>query len=410
MTDTAAVAGEPLKVTLKPRKSRPFFARHPWVFADSISRIEGDPNTTDEVALYSNEGTFIARGLINPQSHLRIRLYDWKDAPLDEAFWAGRLDEALSLRAGLPREFPDDDAARLVFGEADGISGLIVDKLGPVLVCQWTGAGLFRRRDSIEALLRERFPALTILSVGDLSTAGKEGLDEMEMAPTVRFGTLSPEETIVIAHGGLKFHVSPMAGQKTGFFLDQGVNRRRVADYAKDRDVLDLFCYSGGFALAAAKFGSAKSVVGVDSSKAAIALAEKNRDANGLSEAQIAFQAQDVAKILKRFQEADRRFGLVVCDPPKYARDRSGINDALKAYQRLNENAIGVTEPGGILATYTCSGLIEPDMFDSALAGAAERTGRSLQVLERHSQPPDHPVNLACPESRYLYGLVLRVG
>ncbi|MBI1325614.1 methyltransferase domain-containing protein [bacterium] len=402
-------AQEPLKVTLKPRRSRPFFARHPWVFADSIAKVEGDPTRQDEAALYSHEGAFIARGLFNPKSKLRLRLYRWDDAPLDDAFWAGRIDQSIDLRQRLPKFATDDDSCRLVFGEADGISGLIVDKLGPVLACQWTSAKLFERRDAIERILTERFPGCSVISLGDASTAEKEGFGEDQVLPVLRSGELKPDEPVIIRHSGLKFQVQPFGGQKTGFFLDQGVNRHRVAAYAANADVLDLFCYSGGFGLAAAKFGQAKTVLGVDSSKAAIALAEKNRDINGLSSESVTFEAQDVAKALKRLKADDRRFGLVVCDPPKYARDRSGIDEALTAYQRLNENAASVVAPGGILATFTCSGIVAAEDFDRALAGSAERCGRTFRVLERLGQPPDHPVNLACPESRYLYGLILRI-
>jgi len=405
MTDQS----EHLKVTLKPRRGRPFFARHPWVFADSIANVEGDKAAQDEAALFSDDGTLIARGLYNPRSKLRLRLYRWDDAPLDDTFWADRLDQAIALRRSLPQPFPDDDSRRLVFGEADGISGLIVDKLGPALVCQWTGQGMYRRRETIERLLVDRFPGCAIVSLGDPFTAEKEGLNEDQIQPVLRLGQLDPAEPVVIRHSGLQFRVQPMGGQKTGFFLDQGVNRQRVAAYASGLDILDLFCYSGGFGLAAAKFGSAKSVLGVDSSKAAIALAEANRDVNGLSPERVRFEPQDVAKALKRLREEGRRFGLVVCDPPKYARDRSGIDDALKAYQRLNENAAAVVEPGGILATFTCSGIVAPEDFERALAGSAERSGRTFRVIERLGQPPDHPVNLACPESRYLYGLILRV-
>lgn len=405
MTDVA----ERLKITLKPRRSRPFFARHPWVFADSIARVEGNRDVQDEAALFSHEGAFIAIGLHNPRSKLRLRLYRWAEEPLDESFWASRIDQAIALRHALPQPFPDDDAGRLIFGEADGLSGLIVDKLGTALVCQWTGLGMFRRRDLIERLLGERFPQCAIVGLGDASTAEKEGLGEDQILPVLRRGQLDPAEPVVIRHGGLQFRVQPMGGQKTGFFLDQGVNRQRIAAYAKGAEVLDLFCYSGGFGLAAAKIGLAKSVLGVDSSKAAISLAESNRELNGLNAESVRFEAQDVAKALKRLREGGQRFGMVVCDPPKYARDRSGLDEALTAYQRLNENAASVVEPGGILATFTCSGLVNAEMFEQTLAGAAERSGRSFKVLERLCQPPDHPVNLACPESRYLHGLILRV-
>jgi 23S rRNA (cytosine1962-C5)-methyltransferase len=409
MTESAEQVSKPLKVTLKPRKSRPFFARHPWVFSDSIAKIEGDSKNTDEVALYSQEGAFIARGLINSSSKLRIRLYRWDDAPLDKAFWAHQLDQAIALRHAVPAVDPEENARRLVFSEADGLSGLIIDQLGNQLVCQWTSIALHHRIDLFESLLKERFPDSGIIGLGDPSTADIEGFSPDQAEPTVRSGALTADDVVLIRHGGLNFHVSPLGGQKTGFFLDQGVNRRRVATYANGRSVLDLFCYSGGFGLAAAKFGHAKTVVGIDSSKPAIALAEKNREANGLSADQVTFQPSDVAKALKKLIEANTQYGLVVCDPPKYARSRDNLNDALKAYRHLNENAMRVTEPGGFLASFTCSGAVEPAIFDEVLTRAAEHAGRTLQIVERLSQSPDHPVAASCPEGRYLYGVIARV-
>lgn len=402
-------SGPLLKVTLKPRRSRPFFARHPWVFADSIARIEGDTRKIDEAALYSHEGAFIARGLFNPQSKLRLRLFRWEDAPLDDAFWAGRLGDALAMRAALPKNDLDETARRLVFAEGDRLSGLIVDQFADAITCQWTSQALYRRKELIEHILLSHFPGCRLVSQGDASTADKEGFTPDQIEPKVISGNVGLGELINIRHGGLQFQVNPLGGQKTGFFLDQGVNRHRVAAYAQGRNVLDLFCYSGGFGLAAAKFGNAATIMGVDSSKPAIALAEKNRALNGIDENQLTFMASDVAKALKKLAEAERKFGLVVCDPPKYARSRENLEDALKAYRHLNENAIKLVEPGGYLATFTCSGTVEPAIFDDVMARAAEYSGRTLQIMERLAQPPDHPVDVACPESRYLYGLILRV-
>lgn len=398
-----------LKITLKPRKSRPFFARHPWLFADSIAKVEGNLKSTDEVSVYSHEGNFIARGLINTASKLRVRLYQWLDQPLDAKFWAERLELAISLREILPKHHPEDNARRLVFSEADGLCGLIVDKLGDWLVCQWTSRALWNRRDIFESLLEQKFPNHGIIRMGEPSTAEKEGFLPEEIEPAVLKGEFSPETQHTIHHGGLQFTMNLLGGQKTGFFLDQGINRIRISPYASGTDVLDLFSYSGGFGLAAIKFGQANSVLCVDSSKQALLLAEKNRELNSISQDKIQFQANDVAKALKKLQIEGRKFGLVVCDPPKYARTRDNLADALKAYQRLNENAIAVTQSGGFLASFTCSGLVEPAMFDEALRKAAETQGCILQVVEQLGQPPDHPVSLACPEGRYLYGVIARV-
>ncbi|MFM7129157.1 MAG: class I SAM-dependent rRNA methyltransferase, partial [bacterium] len=297
---------------------------------------------------------------------------------------------------------------RLVFSEADGVSGLVVDELGPWLACQFTSLALWQHRTVVEDVLALKFPGHGLIRLGDSSTAEKEGFSAAETEPTLVKGDPSAASETVIQHGGLKFAVSLLGGQKTGFFLDQGQNRRRVAAYAAGRSVLVLFSYSGGFALAAAA-GGAKSVLGVDSSKQAIALAEKNRELNCISNDICQFQPNDVAKALKKLREAGEQFGLVVCDPPKYARSRENLPDALKAYARLNENALAVTAPGGFLATFTCSGVVEPAMFHDALAQAALAAGRQLQVLETLGQPPDHPVSIACPEGRYLYGVIARV-
>jgi 23S rRNA (cytosine1962-C5)-methyltransferase len=398
-----------LKISLKPRRSRPFFARHPWLFADSIAKVEGDTQKPTEASVYSAEGHFIARGLFNPASKLRVRLYHWNDSPLDSDFWSRLINQAIDLRSQLPQTCPDENARRLVFSEADGLSGLVVDELGPWLVCQWTSLALWQFREMIEAALTARYPSHGLIRLGDSSTAEKEGFDATVIEPVLIKGDSAEAGDLTISQAGLKYRVNLLGGQKTGFFLDQGINRQRVSAYAAGRDVLDLFCYSGGFGLAAIKLGNAQSVLGVDSSKQAIALAETNRSLNGLSQEVCQYQANDVAKALKKLKEAGRNFGLVVCDPPKYARSRENLPDALKAYARLNENAMAVTTPGGFLATFTCSGAVEPAMFHDALAQAALAAGRRVQVLETMGQPPDHPVSLACPEGRYLYGIIARI-
>lgn len=410
MTRDPNSATEPcLRVTLKPRRSRPFFARHPWIFADSIARVEPKPANTEEVSVYSHEGAFIARGLINPESKLRIRLYRWDDSSLDSRFWESRIRAALELRSKLPPLYPEDNAQRLIFSEADGLSGLILDRLGQWLVCQWTSKALWQRRNEILPVLDRMFPDHGLICTGESSTAEMEGFGDLLREPVVLKGQLADDSSQIIRHGGIVYSVNLLGGQKTGFFLDQGVNRLKVANYASGCSVLDLFCYSGGFGLTCQKFGNAQSVLCVDSSKPAIALTGKNRDLNGIPSGQLQTLTNDVAKALKRLQAEERKFGLVICDPPKYARNRENLPDALKAYQRLNENAIAVMENGGILATFTCSGRVTPELFQETLARAAETQKCHLQALEYLWQPADHPVSLTCPESRYLFGMILRV-
>lgn len=392
------------RITLKPRRARPFFARHPWVFAGSIAQVEGDPAPGDEVSVQSREGTFIARGLYNPQSAVRVRLYRWEDEPLDEPFWRERIASALRFReAILPQNGPAT-AARLIYSESDGLSGLTVDRYDRWLVMQFTSLALHERREMLLRLLIEQAAdAEGILLRIDPAMAGHEGLDAGE---SVGHGSW-PDSPITILEHELTYSVDLRAGQKTGFYLDQRENRRAVARLARNRKVLDLFCYTGGFTLNALKHGGAEHVLGVDSSAPAIELARLNAVANGLGAAR--FEAADVFATLEKLRKDGQRFGLIICDPPKFARSARDLEDALKGYLRLNRAAIDVLEPDGLLATCSCSGLVTRTNFADLLARAAELTGRPIQILEQRGQAPDHPVSVSCQETDYLKCFLCRV-
>jgi 23S rRNA (cytosine1962-C5)-methyltransferase len=393
-------------VTLLPRRARPFFARHPWVFANSIARIDGPVGPGDEVALRSHEGIFIARGLFNPRSAIRVRLYRWEDADLDEAFWRDRLAAAIRLR----REILDLDtpggACRLVFSEADGLSGLTVDRYDRWLVAQFTSVALFSRRDLFLPMLQELTGAEGIFLRTERGVAGLEGIDlPPQTAPAL--GTW-PDGPLAIAEHGLTYQVDPRSGQKTGFYLDQRDNRRAAAALAKGRRVLDLFCYTGGFSLNALKHGGATHALGIDSSAPAIELARQNAVANGLGHAR--FEVADVGATLQRMRENGEKFGMVVCDPPKFARSAGHVEDALKAYLRLNHAALNVLEPDGLLVTCSCSGHVDRTMFAQLLGQVAEGAGRPIQLLDQRGQATDHPVSASCLETDYLKCVIARVG
>jgi 23S rRNA (cytosine1962-C5)-methyltransferase len=394
----------PARVVLKPRRARPFFARHPWVFAGSIDRVEGAPEPGDEVAVVSREGAFVARGLYNPHSAIRVRLYRWEDTPLDEAFWKDRLASAARLRVdvlGLDRPL---GAYRLVFSESDGLSGLTVDRYDRWLVAQFTSLALFRRRDVLLPELLALTGAEGVVLRSDRAMSEHEGLPG-DLGPGLG---PAPDGPIEIVEHGVRYEVDLRAGQKTGAYLDQRENRRAVAAYASGRKVLDLFCYTGGFSLHALKHGEAEHALGIDGSAPAIEVARRNAVTNGLGA--VRFEAADVFATLEELRGSRRTFGLVVCDPPKFARGPKDVDDAVKGYLNLNRMAVDVVEPGGVLATCSCSGLVDRTLFGDVLNRVAELSGRPIQILEQRGQPPDHPVSASCFESEYLKCFICRVG
>jgi 23S rRNA (cytosine1962-C5)-methyltransferase len=370
----------------------------------SLERIEGEPQPADEVEVVSHEGRPIARGLYNPHSAIRVRLYRWDGGTLDEAFWSRSLSAALNLRRGLLGLGGARGAWRLVFSEADGISGLSVDCYDRWLVAQFTSLALFERRELLTRLLAELTGAEGILARADRSIAEQEGL----RAPDeVAFGSVPTGPVEVVEHE-LTYRVDLRSGQKTGMYLDQRDNRLAVAAYCRGKRVLDLFCYTGGFALNALKHGGAASALGIDSSSPAIETARHNAVANHLGAAR--FEAAYVFDVLEIMRARGERFDVVIADPPKYARNPRAVEDAIKAYLRLNRAAVDVLAPDGLLATCSCSGLVDRQLFAEVLGQVAELSGRPIQILEQRGQAPDHPVSASCLETEYLKCFLCRVG
>jgi 23S rRNA (cytosine1962-C5)-methyltransferase len=393
------------RVVLKPRRARPFFARHPWVFDTSVERVIGEPAAGDEVDVETHEGQFIARGLYNPVSTIRVRLYRWEDGPLDDAFWSKSLAAAVRLRRDvLGLGGPDKSAYRLVFSEGDGLSGLTVDRYDRWLSAQFNSLALYQRRDLILPLLTELTGSEGIIAQTERGIAQKEGLrsGQQEIVGSI------PDGPVDIVENGLTYHVDLRAGQKTGFYLDQRVNRQIVAGYCQAKRVLDLFCFSGGFSLNAIKHGGASASLGIDSSPPMIELARAQAGINGIDSAR--FATGDVIDSLVRLKNDGARFDVVICDPPKYARQAKDVEHAGKGYVRLNLAALDVLEPDGVLVTCSCSGLVGREMFLELIGRVAEQSGRSIQILEQRGQSPDHPVSASCLETEYLKCLICRVG
>ncbi len=391
------------QVILKPRKAQPFFGRHPWVLDSAIARVEGSPADGDIVDLISDKGRFIARGLFNSRSRLRVRLYTWDAGELlDEAFFGRRLETAIRLRRDLAL-FDPQGAARLVFSEADGLSGLIVDRYGEYLSIQTTSLAINQRLELLIPILTDLLHPRGIVLRNEKGAVQMEG---MQHAEERHWGEL-PEGPVFIEEHGLRYGVDLREGHKTGFYLDQRDNRRVAADFCRDRRVLDAFCYSGGFALNAAKHGGANGVLCVDTSEKAISLARANAELNGI--ANLHFHVGDGFRTLEELVASHQRFGTVILDPPKFARSRTAVGDALMAYHRINRLAVDLLDPGGFLITCSCSGHVMREDFLHMLAGVAQRSRREIQILQQRGASSDHPVSATCLEGEYLKCFICRV-
>ena len=404
-SEAAATVGLPVAtVVLKPKRARPFFGRHPWVLDTAVLRLDGTPADGDVVDLATHDGTFVARGLWNASSKLRVRLYAFDAATrLDDGLWKSRIASAVALRQSLGLG-DVGGATRLVNSEGDDLSGLIVDRYGEWLSVQVTALAMSHRLDTICDALESLVAPKGILLRG--AERGLAKLEGLHLPDRLVRGT-APSGPIFVTENGLKFGVDLTEGQKTGFYLDQRDNRQAAARFARGRRVLDMFCYSGGFATACAVSGGARSVLAVDSSAKATALAKANADLNGA--ANVSVETADAFEKLAALKTAGDHFGMVILDPPKFARSRASLDDAMRAYHRINRLAVDLLEPGGILVTNSCSGAVSREDFLVMLAGVAQRSGRTIQLLECRGAAPDHPVSAGCLEGEYLKCIIARV-
>lgn len=390
------------RVGLLPRRARPFFGRHPWVYPGAIGTIEGNPQDGDTVELVTNTGQFVAWGLFNSQSKIRVRLYSWeKDQPIDRALFKERLESAYNLRKRLQLTGPHQ-ACRLVFSEADGLSGCTIDKYGQWFTLQLSSVGLAKRLEMITDLLIELFQPAGIYLRTERGIGLQEGLEAQDRLLTGK----ELDAPIVIQDGGMQWLVNIQEGQKTGFYLDQRDNRLEVARLAQGKRVLDAFCYSGGFGLQASRAGAFE-VVCVDSSEPALKLAAQNSQLNNLD--RIQFVKSDIFTDLTHRVGHGEQFGLVVLDPPKFARTRAALDDALRAYRRLMTLAIHLLEPDGILVFCCCTGLVTIEMLEELLSQISAEEKRGIQILQRRGPSPDHPVSVSCFQTHYLKCLICRV-
>ena len=390
---------------LKPKREKSLLNRHPWVFSGAIARIDGEPKPGDTVEVLAADGRWLGRGAYSPQSQIRVRIWSFdRSQAIDAAFFRTRLQQALDLRRQILAD-ADTDACRLVGGESDGLPGLIVDRYGNWLVCQFLTAGTEHWKGTIVDGLEDLIPNLSgIYERSDVAVRKKEGLAMIT-------GCLRGDEPpghVDIKENGCRYRVDVKAGHKTGFYLDQRDNRACIAAYAQGAEMLNCFAYTGGFAVAALAAGAAH-VVNIDSSAPALELARINADLNGLDTTRVEEVAGDVFNLLRRYRADGRFFDLIVLDPPKFVTSKGSLMRASRGYKDINRLAFELLRPEGTLITFSCSGLMGPDLFQKIVADAALDAGRHAVIVEWLNQAPDHPTALNFPEGRYLKGLVCRV-
>jgi 23S rRNA (cytosine1962-C5)-methyltransferase len=393
---------------LRPNRERSLLQRHPWVFAGAIRAIRGEPLPGETVDVVSSSGGFLARGAYSPSSQIAVRVWTWDEAEeVSSDFFAARLRRALAARDdGSPGAAPPGpNAVRLVNAESDGLPGLIVDRYAGYVVCQFLSAGAEHWKETIVGILAAGHCGLRGgFERSDVDVREKEGLPPF-VGPL--FGE-EPPELIEVAEHGLRYLVDVRRGHKTGFYLDQRENRRIVGGLAAGKEVLNAFAYTGGFGLAALRGGAAR-VVNIDSSAAALELGGRNAALNGFPPAVCEQVRADAFTELRHFRDARRAFDLIVLDPPKLAYSAAQLERAGRAYKDINLLALKLLRPGGLLVTFSCSGVVSADLFQKIVHGAALDAARPAQIVGRLCQAPDHPVLLSFPEGEYLKGLILRV-
>ncbi|ADE10387.1 class I SAM-dependent rRNA methyltransferase [Sideroxydans lithotrophicus] len=390
-------------ITLKAGREKSLQRRHPWIFSGAIECVDGTPASGDTVAVRDFSGDFLAWAAYNADSQITARVWSWREKDvIDANFFRSRIADALAARKALGLE-RDSNGMRMIHGESDGLPGLIVDRYGDVLVMQLGSAGPEHWRDTLADILQELCAPVCIYERSDSDGRELEGLP-------VRSGVLRgalPDKVEVTEHG-IRFAVDVAAGQKTGFYLDQRDNRALTGTLAAGRDVLNCFCYTGGFSLYALR-GGAKSVLSIDSSQEALQLAQTNVQLNALDAAKAEWQCADVFDALRKLRDQNRKFDLIVLDPPKFAPTAAFAEKASRAYKDINLLGFKLLRPGGLLFTYSCSGGISDDLFQKIIAGAALDAGVDAQIVKKLHAAADHPVLLTFPEGAYLKGLVLRV-
>jgi len=387
-------------VILKPGREKSLLRRHPWIFSGAVQHADNEIDSGASVDVLSSKGDFLGRGAYSQLSQIRVRIWTFEEQTVDADFFRRRIRAALDIRNSIfdPQA---TNAMRLIYAESDGIPGLIVDRYNDTLVLQSLTAGSEYWKETIADILLAETGLKNIYERSDSDVRELEGL-------TSRVGIMRgtiPDSRITITENGLKFLVDFQHGHKTGFYLDQRANRQRVRQFAHGKDVLDCFCYTGGFA-ANVLASEAKSVLAVDASAEALTLARQNLELNGLPLEKAQFLEGDVFQVLRKFRDEGCSFDMIILDPPKFAPTAAQAEKAARGYKDINLLAFKLLRPNGILVTFSCSGGVDAALFQKIVAGAALDAGVDAQIIEHLSQASDHPISLHFPEGAYLKGLI----
>ena len=390
-----------IQVRLKPGREKPVLRGSSWIFSGAIEEVDGAGPAGEVADVFDVEGEWLGRGLWHPEADMTVRMFtqDPKEH-LDEAFFRGRIRRAVALRQRLfgPRtSWRDTNAYRMVFSEADGLSGLIADQFADVVALQVGGKVWEPWLPAVIDELKAATGAAGVAVRAEGDAVKREGLSE-------NLGGDPAPEMVAIRENGFAFEAGLAGGQKTGFYLDQRENRRKVAAYARGREVLSAYCYTGAFEVCAAHAGATK-IVGWDSSESALAQARRHHELNP-SGVPTEYEAADVPQRLRRARDRRESWDLIVLDPPRLVMRREGLDKGLRAYKDVNLLAMKLLRPGGILATFSCSGLVDMDNFRKMVGWAAHDSERRVRILETLGQPADHPIPVEAPECEYLKGLV----
>lgn len=391
-------------ITLKSGREKSLLRRHPWIFSGAVRKTDPSVKNGETIDIFSESGNRLATGAYSKHSQIiaRIWSFDAKEK-VDSRFFKRRIERALEARSLLGVQ-DTCSAYRIVNAESDGLPGIIVDRYGDFLVCQFLSTGAEFWKQEIIRHLSELIPVAGIYERSDGSGRIREG---MKPSNGVLFGQ-APPELVEIHEGPLRFLVDICNGHKTGFYLDQRENRAAVSAYSKGAEVLNCFAYTGGFGLYAHK-GGAQNVTNIEISKSALSILRQNMEINGMDPSKMENTSGDVFELLRKYRDAARQFDMVILDPPKFAQSVRQVKKAARGYKDINLLAAKLIKSGGVLFTFSCSGHIAAPLFQKIVADAALDADRQLQIIEHLSQAPDHPVALNFPEGHYLKGLICRV-
>lgn len=389
------------KITLKPGKERSVYRCHPWIFSGAIARGEGDLQEGNLVKVYGSDGRYLATGHCQIGS-IAVRILSFEDEPINDAFWKKRIARAWQMRQAVGlTDSPVNNVFRLIHGEGDNLPGLVADYYAGVVVVQCHSVGMYLERENVARALLEVLGD-RVKAIYDKSESTLPYKSGVEPKNGYLYGEAAD---FAVLENGLRFHVDWLEGQKTGFFVDQRENRRLLEKYAGDRQVLNMFCYTGGFSCYAMR-GGARLVHSVDASDRAIALADRNVELNFPGDLRHRAFAEEAFAFLEK---SYHKYDLIVLDPPAFAKHQNVLEHAVQGYKKLNRRGIEVVRPGGIIFTFSCSQVMTKDLFRQTVFTAAANAGREVRILHQLTQPADHPVNIYHPEGEYLKGLVLYV-